>query len=120
MATQNLLGASSNLPKVLLAQYVAATETTQYTCAANSAVRVASATLCNTHTAAITVSVSVVPTGGTAAGSNRILSSYSVAAGDSIRLDELTGALLGPGDFISGIASTASKVAFVVTGAVSS
>jgi hypothetical protein len=120
MATHNLITADSNEPGVLVSQHIAATETTQYTCPSDSAATIRTATLCNTHTSAITVSVSLVKFGGTAGVANRVLHSYSLAAGDSIRLDELTGAMLGQGDFISAIASTASKVALVVTGAVSS
>ena len=118
MATQNLFGATSGLPQVLVAQQLAATETTQYTGPANSAVKVTSARLTNTSAAAVTVSLSAVKTGGTAGNANRVLASYSLAAGDGISLDELKDLFLGPGDFISAIASTASAVAFVMSGVV--
>ena len=120
MSSENLLAATSNLPKVLVSQQLANSETTQYTCPSSSAVRIATATLCNTSSSAVTVSVSLVKTGGSAGSSNRVLTSYSIAAYDSISLTEIYGAMLGPGDFISAIASAATSVAFVLTGAVSS
>lgn len=118
MPTQNLMAATSSLPQVLVSQQLAASETTQYTGPANSAVKVASARLTNTSGAAVTVSISLVKTGGTAGAANRVLSAYSLAAGDGIDLPELAAAFLGPGDFISAIASAATSVAFVMSGVV--
>jgi hypothetical protein len=94
----------------------------QYLVPAQSAVKIASATLCNVSASAVTVSVSLVKAGAGAAGNNtnRVLSSFVLEAKDSLILTELVGAFMGPGDFISAIASTDSAVAFVVTGAVSS
>lgn len=118
MATQNLMGAANALPQVLVSQQLAATETTQYTGPASSATKVATATLTNTSANAVTVSVSVVKSGGTAGVANRVVSSYSLAGGDSTVLSELAGVFLGPGDFISAIAGTASAVVLVASGVV--
>ena len=118
MATQNLFGASSGLPQVLVSHWLAASETTQYTGPANSSVRIFGARLTNTTGSAVTVSISVVKSGDTAGPSNRVLSSYSLAAGDSIVLDELKDLFLGPDDFVSAIASAATAVAFVMSGVV--
>lgn len=118
MATQNLFAASSGLPQVLVSHWLAASETTQYTCPANSSVKIAGARLTNTTGSAVTVSISVVKSGDTAGGSNRVLSSYSLAAGDGIALDELKDIFLGPGDLVSAIASAATAVAFVMSGVV--
>jgi hypothetical protein len=123
---QNLLTATSNLPQVLVSQFVGAGETTQYTAGSgsiSSAVKIASATLCNTSAAAVSVSVSVCKAGTLPAKvpECRILSNYSLAAGDSIRLVELNGAMIGNGDYISAMApGTGTAVSFVMTGAVSS
>lgn len=120
MPTQNLAAVTSLLPQVLVSQYVANTETTQFTGAANSGNKISSATLANTSGSAVTVSVSVVKSGGTAGASNRVIPGYSIAPGDSVVLTWLVDVLLGPGDFISAIASAASAVALVITGAVNS
>ncbi len=121
---QNLLVATSNLPQVLVSKLMEAGETTQYQCpsgAQASAVKIATATLCNTSAAAVTVSVSVLksPLTSADAAKGRILSNYSLAANDSIRLAELNGALLGAGDIITATTSSINTVAFVLTGAVS-
>ena len=118
MATQNLFGASSGLPQVLVSHWLAASETTQYACPANSSVKIAAARLTNTTGSPVTVSVSAVKSGDTAGGSNRVLASYSLAAGDGIALDELKDLWLGAGDLISAIASSATAVAFVMSGVV--
>ncbi len=118
MPTQNLMNATSALPQVLVAQQLASSETTQYTGPANSAVKVSSARLTNVTGSAVTVSLSLVKTGGTAGNANRVLSAYSLIAGDGIDLPELTGAFLGPGDFISTVASAATSVTFVLSGVV--
>lgn len=121
MTTQNLIAAQNNLPQVLVSQQLAATETTQYPCPSNSATKISNAVLTNTSGSAVTVSISLVKSGGTAGNSNRILYSYSLASNDSLSLnDVLKDSLLGPGDFISAIASAATSVAFVMTGTVSS
>ena len=118
MATQNLFGASSGLPQVLVSQQLANSETTQYTCPASSSVKIGSARLTNTSGGVVTVSISVVKSGGTAGNANRVLSAYSLAAGDGISLDELVGAYLGAGDFVSAIASAATSVSLVMSGVV--
>lgn len=118
MPTDNLMDATSGLPKVLVSQQLADSETTQYTCPVNSSVKITSARLTNTSGASVTVSLSVVKTGGTAGVANRVLSDYPLASDDGIDLPELTGTFLGPGDFISAIASAATSVAFVVSGVV--
>lgn len=115
---QNLMEAMNGLPKVLVSQQLANSETTQYTGPADSSVRISTARITNTSGSAVAVSMSVVKSGGTAGNANRVLSAYSIAPGDSIDLAELSGTFLGPGDFISAIAATAAAVAFVMSGVV--
>jgi hypothetical protein len=118
MPATSLMDATLAVPQVLVSQQLASSETTQYTAAALNWVKIASAVLTNTSGSAVTVSISVVKTGGTAGAANRVLSAYSLAAGDSTSLTELAGVFLGPGDFISALAGTATAVAFVVSGVV--
>lgn len=118
--SQNLIQAASINPQTLAVTQVsvANTETTAYTVPAVSSLRVATASLCNTTGAAVTVNVSVVPSGGTAAAANRVVSGYSLAAGDTLTMsDILGGALMGPGDFVS-LNMSATGVSLVMTGAV--
>ena len=115
---QNLMGATTALPQVLVSQQLAASETTQYTCPAASSAKIGSATLTNTSASAVTVSLSVCKSGQTADGTHRVIAGYSVAAGDSTVLSELVGVYLGPGDFISALAGTPSAVTFVASGVI--
>lgn len=111
----NLLG------KILASsQLSATTDTTVYTVPAASAVKVATATLSNVGTAAVTVSVSVVPSGGAVDGTHKIVPDFSLAVNDSTNLPEVAGAMLDAGAFISIKASVAASINYLVTGSVSS
>ena len=120
--SQNLIAATSLSPQVIASTQLATTsETTVYTCPAASAAVVATAWVCNTTGSAVTVSVSVVKSGGTAGATNRIVAGYSLAANDTLSLNPyLGGAMLGPGDFISVLAGTGAAVNFGATGSVGS
>ena len=119
MADRNLIRATSNLPQVLVSTQLAASETLIYQGPANSSVVIATATVCNTSGSARTVSLSVCKTGGTAGAANRV-AIIDLDPNESAIVDEFVGLFLGPGDFISGLASAATSVAIVITGAVSS
>lgn len=93
---------------------------TVYTVPASSAVRVASAVLCNVTAAAVTVTVAVVPSGQSLDGTRTVVSAYSLPAGDSTTLTELVGALLDAGAFISITASAGAAINYLLAGAVSS
>jgi hypothetical protein len=112
--------------KVLAGGQVASatTDTTIYTVPASSATKIATASLTNVTGAAVTVTVSVVPSGSTIDGTRKVLSSYSLAANDTISAEDvlscLKGAMLDAGAFISVNASAATAVNYLLTGAVSS
>lgn len=105
-------------------QLSATTATTIYTVPASSRSKVASLSVTNTSAAAVTVTVSVVPSGGTVDGTHAVLSGYSLAAGDTICHEDVIaavkGAMLPTGSFISLTAGTANVLNYLVTGAVSS
>lgn len=112
----NLLG------KILASGQVAlaVTDTTAYTVPVASAVKVATAVLCNVTATAVTVSVSVVPSGSALDGTRKILASFVLAAYDSTRLAELEGAMLDAGAVVSINASAVTAVNYLLTGVVSS
>ncbi len=118
MATQNVMAATSAIPQVLVSKQIENIETTQLTGPANSAVKIAKATLANPTGSAVTVSLSVVKSGGTGGAANRVIAGYSLAAGDSTVLSEIEGHFLGPGDFVSAIAGAVSAVTLVISGVV--
>jgi hypothetical protein len=119
MAGQNIIVAASISPQIIRSAYLPiTTEAAQYTVPASTSVKVTSATICNVTGTAVTVSLSLCPTGGTLDGTHRFLNSYSLPANDTMELSMISGAMLGPGDIIGGLAGTASAVVLVVTGTV--
>lgn len=120
--TANLIAATSLVPQTLAVTQpsVANTETTAYTVPPVSSLKIATASLCNTTGAPVTVNLSIVPSGGTAGLANRVISGYLLAAGDTLSLSAyLADALMQAGDFISRN-DTATGVTLVITGAVGS
>lgn len=118
--TNNYLAATSMVGQILYSGQPSTTsETAVYTVSANTTVKIASGTLCNTSGSAVTVNVSVVPSGGTADTTHRVVSAFSLSAGNSLSLkDYLEGVMLGAGDFISISVGTSSTVDAVITGTV--
>jgi hypothetical protein len=108
---------------VLAQQQVPAVEASISTVPASTYVKLAKVVLCNTSASAVTVSLSLVKSGGTGGASNRAIASWPLgsagASTSTVDVTELAGALAGPGDFISAVASAATSVAVTVSGAVS-
>jgi hypothetical protein len=115
---------SANLAGTILAGGQVAnatTDTTVYTVPGSSAVKIATFSITNTSTtAAVVVSVSVVPSGGTVDGTHKVVSAYTLAAGDSTKITEIEGAMLDTGALISINVDTAAKLNYLITGAVAS
>lgn len=107
------------MPQVLVGAHLAGSDAAVYTCPALKSAVIATATLCNTSASVRTVELSVVKSGGAAGDGNRV-AIIELAADESCVVEEIVGLLMGPGDFISGFASTAGAVSVVLTGAVSS
>src|SRR4029077_7428246 len=111
MATGDFKNGANLIAKVLCATQVAAAETTVYTVPANSHVKIAHGVITNVSGSTVNVSVSVVPSGGSASTANRIISVFPLTAGNSLSMkDYLVGAMLGPGDFISVLPSAATAI----------
>lgn len=118
MAAPDFKSAATLTPGVVCAVGVPSSEAPLLTVGSAHGLRITSASLCNQSGSDVDVTLSVVPSGGTAGATNRILSAQTVAAGDTYPLNDLLkDAMLGPSDFISGV-GTATGVAFVVTGTV--
>jgi hypothetical protein len=88
------------------------TDTTLYTSTNTTAIT--ALLLCNTHTSDITVSVHVVESGGSVADNRCILKDYVIPAKDTFTLD-MEKIILDNGDFVSGIASSSSKITATVS-----
>lgn len=96
------------------AAYLAATDTTLYTAAGVRTI-LDKVTAHNTDTGAILVVFNIVPSGGTVGASNKVVAK-TLAAGEAYTFPEVVGHVLGPGDALSGVAATASKVVVRVSG----
>lgn len=83
------------------------TLTTQYTAPPGTRTQIDKFTATNTTGAAITIDVHLVPNGGAAGATNRIINAKSIAAGGDESLSAVVGHSLKPGDFIAAVASGA-------------
>lgn len=101
-------------PKKLYTGQPGTTATTLYTAPASTYTLVKNIILCNTTTSDAKVSVSFVPSGGSAGVTNRIMSDLNVKANDTVAMD-LSG-FLATGDFISAVQVTSGAVTLHVTG----
>lgn len=121
MAQFDFINVASMVRKILASgQISATTSTTLYTVPASKEAKIGSFSLTNTSSSAVTLSVSVVPSGGMTDGTHLVLVSYSLAAYDTIShedvLSALKGVYLDTGAFLAVTASTANAVDYLVTG----
>lgn len=72
--------------------------------------------LTNTSGGAVTVTVHLVPSGGSAADANMILKTKSLNAGESYKVIEAVGQWLSPGDKIQALASAVTSVSAMLGG----
>jgi hypothetical protein len=118
MATPNLSAITTVTPGILTSQQLASGDVTVYTVPANKAAKLAKLVLSNVSASAVTVSVSIVPSGGTVDGTHRVVSGYSLAAGDTTTITEVEGCWLGQGDLVSINTSAGTSVDVLLSGLV--
>jgi hypothetical protein len=120
--TPSYLSLNQMIGQILYSGQITPTSaTTIYTVPASTAVKISQGTMCNTSASAVTVSLSLVPSGGTDNGTHSVVSGYSLIAGDTLPLSTyIKDVMMGPGDFISVVVSAANVIDVVITGAVSS
>ena len=90
------------------AKYAENTQTTQYPSTGMRTI-IDKFQAYNSDTVVQTLTVNIVASAGAAAATN-VLVVKSLAAGEAYIFPEIVGNILGPGDFISTLASAASKV----------
>ena len=105
----------TSTPAALLqTKYLEDAETTQYTAPTNvKGVRVDDFTVCNRTAGPITLTVRVVPSGGTPGVEHELLAAKSIAAGEVYEVGPI---FLGPGDFIRTDPSAASSLVARISG----
>ena len=102
--------------KVLVpAKTVEDTQTTQYT-ATNVSAIIDKFTATNYSATAATISVNLVTVAGTAGNADLITKTKTLQPAEVYTFPELVGQVLGPGDFISTIAGTATAINMRVSG----
>lgn len=101
---------------LLEAKYASDSATTEYTAPLNTKAIIDKFTATNVDSGAVTITVYIVPSGGTATDSNMIIKAYSISAGATQDFSSLQNQILNTGDFISILASVASKMVIRISG----
>jgi hypothetical protein len=89
---------------------------TYYTAGTATKAIIKRATFCNDHNIVVTVTINIVPSGGTAAYGNRITKTRSLAAGETWSCPDIENHVLEAGDFISMVASVTAKIGVRISG----
>lgn len=97
------------------AKQVESSQTTQYT-ATNCKAIIDKFTATNTTAGNVTISVNLVTSGGSAATSNLIVDTRSIAPDETYTFPELVGQAIEPSGFISTIASSATSLTIRASG----
>lgn len=92
------------------AQYAAASAATVYTVPSGNRTIIDKLTATNITGGAITITIYLVPSGGSAGATNTIISAESIAAGATKDFTALQNQILSVGDFISAFASSSSSI----------
>lgn len=89
---------------------VAATNTTLYTCPANTTARVMKCTACNDTTTAQTISFHKVESGGSVADDRLVLNLKTLGNKETYECPEIVGQVLDAGASISAVAGGATQI----------
>jgi hypothetical protein len=101
-------------PKKLYTGQPGTTATTLYTAPASTTTIIKNIIICNTTATDATLTLSLVPSGGSAGTTNRIMSALVIKANDTVAMD-LSG-LLSTGDFISALQGTSAALTVHISG----
>jgi hypothetical protein len=89
---------------------------TYYTTPAATKAIVKRATFCNDNSIVVTVTINLVPSGGSAAYGNRITKTRALAAGETWSCPDVENHVLEAGGFISMVASVTAKIGVRISG----
>lgn len=103
-------------PKRLVDGSQLTTSAATYYTSTNCKTRIDAMALTNTTGGAITATVHLIPSGGSASASNTILSAQSIAAGATLIVPGAIGQWLEAGGFIQALASGATSISIVASG----
>lgn len=89
---------------------------TYYTAPANTTTIIKKVTITNTSSGAVTVTIYLVPSGGSAGAANTITSAKSIAAGATYEAYEVENQVLMTSDSIQALASAATSLTLQASG----
>lgn len=96
-------------------KYAESSQTTQYT-ATNCKAIIDKFTATNLSAANVSITINIVPSGGTPGASNKIVDTRTLGSKETYTLPEVVGHYLDPGASISTIASAASSIVIFSSG----
>ena len=103
-------------PKRLVAGSQLTTSAATYYTATSVTTRIDAMALTNTTGGAVTATVHLVASGGSASASNCVLSARSLAAGETLIVAGALGQWLASGGFIQALASAGTSITLVASG----
>lgn len=123
MANFDFINVASMVRRILASgQITTTTATTIYTVPTSAEAKIGSFSVTNTTASAVTLTVAVVPSGGTVDGTRTVLANYSLTAYDMLShkdvLSAFDGLILETGALISITAGTANAVNYLLSGQV--
>lgn len=101
---------------LISAKYAASGVNTEYTAPGATRVILDKFTATNTDSSARTITIHIVPNGGSVGGDNMLISAFSIPANEIKDFSELQNHILNAGDYIAVVASVASKVVIRASG----
>lgn len=101
-------------PKKMYVGQPGTTNTTLYTVPANTQGIIKYIKICNTTTNDATITLSLVPSGGSAGSTNRLINADTLRANETKAID--TGEVLNAGDFISALQGTSGAITLHISG----
>lgn len=87
-----------------------------YTAPTGTKAVIKKATFCNDHSSVVTVTINLVPSGGSAAYGNQITKTKSLAAGETWNCVDVENHVLEESGFISMVASVTEKIGVRISG----
>lgn len=105
-----------SLIPIIEPRFMPASQTTLFAAQSGQSVRIDSLSIVNGDSIAATVSINIVPSGGSASAANLTTKAQSIPSGQTWNSPNEVGKVLVAGDFISAICSTASVAAISAGG----
>ncbi|MBK7892833.1 MAG: hypothetical protein IPJ84_18875 [Bdellovibrionales bacterium] len=103
--------------KVLInAKYAANAQQTEYTAPASTRTIIDKFTATNTDASAQTISIHIIPSGGSYGGSNKIVKTLSITAAETKDITQMQNQILAAGDIVNVEVSLSSAVIIRMSG----